>query len=415
MDITPIQTHARRYVGVYIGIGLFIFSFGLGIFVGQAWYIRKQARTDTGQVDITKVISINRTLNKSDAVDFNQFWQVWDRVKEKYAKQPVKDTDLFYGALQGLVFGLNDPYSVYFPPKPAEEFAKSLSGEFSGIGAEIGVKQGQLVVISPLPETPAFRAGLRPGDRIIAIDKRSTVGMDVNTAVEHIRGPAGTTTTLTIGREGLVKPKDYTITREKIYVPAIIFAAKPGNIVHIRAMQFNENTLPQFNKFVDQIHRGGGVKGIILDLRNNPGGYLESAVQMASHWIGSGTIVIEKYSDGKENVHGSEGPHSLVGFKTVVLVNSGSASASEIVAGALQDYKAATIIGEKTFGKGSVQDFEVFPDGSALKLTVAEWHTPNGTNINETGITPDIEVKENFEEQAVGEDKMVEKAMEILR
>ncbi len=411
---SPIKSRATKYMGLYLGIILFVISFGAGILVGQSIYLRSKITNEQGQVEISKVVNLNRSLNRSDSVDFNQFWQVWDKVKEKYVKQPVKDTDIFYGAIQGLVYGLGDPYSVYFPPKPAAEFTKSLSGEFGGIGAEIGIKNNQLVIIAPLPDTPAEKAGLRPGDKILAINRKNTTGMDVNTAVENIRGPAGSTTTLTIARDGIAKAKDVVIIRATINAPSVLFAVKPGNVAYLRIMQFNESTIPNFAKYVKQI-KNNKMNRLILDLRNNPGGYLDSAVTMASEWINEGKVVSEKFSGGQENIHETSGAHLLSGVKTVVLVNGGSASASEIVAGALQDYKAATIIGEKTFGKGSVQDFETLPDGSALKITVAEWFTPKENNINEKGITPDIVIKEDFEKEKVGEDIMIQKALELLK
>ena len=412
-QISPTHTQARRYMSVYFTIILVILAFGGGTLFGQTLFLRKQITTEEGKVDIAKVVNINRALNRSDSVEFSQFWDVWDKVKRNYVNKPVKEADLFYGALQGMVASLGDPYSVYLPPQAAGEFTKSLSGEFSGIGAEIGVKDEQLVVIAPLPNTPAQRAGLRPGDKILAIDKMDTRGIDVMSAVEKIRGPEGTTTTLTIARNGL-KPNDVTITRAKINVPAVTFEMKPGQIAYVRVMQFNEATTPQLDKYITELKRKQA-KGIILDLRSNPGGYLDVAVDMGSEWVKEGKIVSEKFSDGRENVHETTGRHRLAGIPTVVLVNGGSASASEIVAGALQDHKAATVVGEKTFGKGSVQDFETLPDGSALKLTVAEWFTPNGNNINKTGVTPDVEVKEDFEKEKIGEDVMIEKALEILK
>jgi len=419
---SPIKQRAHKYVGVYLAVILFIVSFGLGVVAGQAWYVRKQVTNDNGNIEITKLLNLNRSLNHSQSVDFNQFWEVWDKLKEKYVNAGgVKDTDLFYGAIQGLVFGLGDPYSEYFPPKAASEFAKSLSGEFEGIGAEIGVKNGQLVIVAPLPDSPAQKAGLRAGDRILAIDKVDASGMDSTAAVMKIRGKAGTTVTLTITRDGAAKAQDIVITRAQINVPSVLFSWKAlpageagGKIAYLRIMQFNENTDGDFDHYIRQL-KNEGAKGIILDLRNNPGGYLDAAVYMASEWIKDGNIVSERFSSSTINTHETEGQHRLAGIKTVVLVNGGSASASEIVAGALQDTKTATIIGEKTFGKGSVQDFETFPDGSALKLTVAEWLTPNGKNINEAGITPSIEVKEDFEKEAVGQDVMISKALELLK
>lgn len=403
-----------RFINVCLGTVSTFLVFGLGVLAGQAMFVKRAITNENGNVSIDKVVNLNRSLNHSDSVDFNQFWEVWDQVKKKYVKQPVKDSDLFYGAIQGMVAGLGDPYSVYFTPEAAAEFNKSLTGEFSGIGAEIGIKNNQLVIISPLPDTPAEKAGLKPGDKILMIDQRSTFGMDVNTAVENIRGPATSTVKLNILRTGWDKSKDFVIHRAKINVPSVMFSMKPGNVAYLRIMQFNDNTIPQLNKYISDI-QNKKASGIILDLRGNPGGYLDAAVEMASEWVKDGKIVSERFSGGDENIHYSDGLHRLAGIKTVVLVNKGSASASEIVAGALQDNRAGTVVGEQTFGKGSVQDYQILPDGSALKVTVAEWYTPNGNNINEKGITPDVEVKEDVEKEAVGEDVMIDKALELLK
>lgn len=416
---SPSVERARRYIGWYLGILLFVISFGGGVLVGRTWNQKHSAKAlsnEVAQSDVTQVFNIDRSTIRTNAVDFNQFWQIWDEIKQKYVKQQtVNDSDLFYGAIQGMVAGLGDPYSIYFPPQPAKEFAKSLEGELNGIGAEIGVKNNQIVIIAPLPDTPAAKAGLRPGDKILAIDKKITLGMDVNTAVTKIRGQAGTTTTLTIGREGVAKPTDITIMRAKINVPSVVFSMKPGNIAYFRIMQFNDETDSLFSRYIDEA-LAKNAKGVILDLRNNPGGYLDSAVYMASEWAANGSkIVSERFSDGHENIHQSGGTHRLQKMKTMVLVNGGSASASEIVAGALQDYGLATIIGEKTFGKGSVQNLEPLPDGSALKLTVAEWYTPNGNNINQKGVAPDVAVKEDFEKEKIGQDVMVSKALQLFK
>src|SRR3989344_340859 len=412
MDITPVKQRAHRYIGVYLTVIVFILAFGLGLFVGQGWAIKQRLSNDEGNIEISKVLNLNRQLNKTDSVEFEQFWDVWDRVKEKYVKQPVKDVDLFYGAIQGLVLSLGDPYSVYLPPQEAADFAESLSGEFTGIGAEIGMKKGQITVISPLDNTPAQRAGLRPGDAIISINEEDTVGMNVNTAVEKIRGPAGTEVKLVIFREGLQEPKEIVIKREKINVPSVRLTMKENSVAYIRVMQFNSDTTSQLDRAIKDLKKKNAV-GIILDLRSNPGGYLDAAIDMGSEWVKDGIIVSERSTGGEQRDHRSRGNHRLAGIPTVVLVNGGSASASEIVAGALKDHKLATIIGEQTYGKGSVQDFELFPDGSALKITIAEWLTPNGQNINDQGVAPDIEVKEDYDNEVVGEDVMIQKALDL--
>lgn len=411
-EISPVKLRAKKYAGIYLSIILFIISFGGGVLVGKTWYVKKQITGEDGNVQLDKVLNLNRSINRS-SLDFSQFWDVWDKVQSKYVKKPSKDTEMFYGAIEGMVASLGDPYSLYFPPKQAEEFAKDLSGELEGIGAEIGIKNNQLVVVSPLPDSPAEKAGLKPGDKIVEIDKQSTFGMDVNTAVNKIRGKANTKVVLAVTRDGLTKTSEVIITRSKINVPSVLFSVKPNNVAYIRVMQFNADTTGQLNKYIKQI-KSKGSKAIILDLRNNPGGYLDAAIDMASDWVTSGVVVSEKGRNGQSDEHQTQGSHPLAGIKTIVLVNKGSASASEIVAGALQDTKNATLLGEQTFGKGSVQDFETFPDGSALKLTVAEWFTPNGKNINKEGIKPDIELKEDWDKEKIGEDIVLSKALELI-
>ncbi|MDD2757749.1 MAG: S41 family peptidase [Patescibacteria group bacterium] len=411
---SPVRKRFGKYVGIYLAVILFVVSFGLGILVGQLIVVKRQITNEQGEIEVNKVINFNRATNRSDSIEFNQFWEVWDKIKEKYvSSKDVKDADMFYGAVQGLVYSLGDPYSMYLVPKAAEEFTKDLSGELEGIGAEIGIKNNQLLVISPLADSPAEKAGLRPGDKILNIDKENTFGMDVNTAVGKIRGEAGTEVVLTISRDGAAKAFDVKIIRAKIIVPSVTFSWKGDKIAYIRILQFNEDTQGVFDRYVKKSIKEGA-KGVVLDLRNNPGGFLDTAVSMASEWVSDGTIVSERAGDGTIRDHATIGEHRLDGVKTIVLVNGGSASASEIVAGALQDHKKATIIGEKTYGKGSVQDFETFSDGSALKLTVAEWLTPNGKNINKDGITPDVEFKEDWETEKVGEDKMLDRALTLI-
>lgn len=413
-NINPIKVRARKYAGIYFGVIVAVVLFGSGILAGQFIAFKRPITNAAENTDwSTNIINFSTDKNLTKDVEFNKFWEVWQKVKTKYAKQPVKDSDLFYGALQGLAAGVGDPYTVYFPPKAAEEFNKSLDGEFSGIGAEIGVKNNELVVIAPLPGTPADKAGLLPGDKIYAIDKIVSIGMDANTAVQKIRGVAGTPVVLTVMRNSFTKTKDFTIIRQKINIPSVTYSVKNKNVAYIRIMQFNQNTVPDFDKYVKQM-QNSKISKLIVDLRNNPGGYLESAVSLGSEWVTEGKIVSEKYSNGDINDHFTSGDHPLQNIKTIVLVNGGSASASEILAGALQDHKKATVIGEKTFGKGSVQDYENLSDGSSLKITVALWYTPNDKNINEQGIQPDIEVKQDWTKEKVGEDVMIKKALDLL-
>ncbi len=360
-----------------------------------------------------------RVLNQGDVpaflsedIDFREFWVVWNLVKETYFRQPVSDKALYYGALKGMVSSAGDPYTVYFDPSEAQAFTESLEGTFDGIGAEIGIKDGQLQIVAPLPDSPAERAGLKPGDALYLIDGVDTAGMAVEEAVLRIRGERGTSVTLTIGRDGLADLMEVSIVREKIVVDPVKWEMDAQGVMTIAVRTFNDDTNRLFNAAVNEALTGGA-KGIILDLRSNPGGLLNSAVEVASAWVGYQTVVIEKTRDESRPFAGILAPR-LSGIPTVVLVNGGSASASEIVAGALQDYGLAQVVGEQTFGKGSVQDYRDLPDGSAVKITIAEWLTPDGRSINETGITPDTAVELTLEDFNAQRDPQKEKAVEIL-
>ncbi len=393
-----------------------IFFFALGLMLGTMWQIKKLVSNDGGSVDIVRVLNLY-SKTRSPEVKFDQFWDVWNKIKSRYVNQPVDDVQLFYGAMQGLVGGLNDPYSLYFPPKKADEFAKDLSGEFEGIGAEIGKKDDILTVIAPLPQSPAEKAGLKPGDKVFKIDDLETYNLAVDEAVQKIRGPKGTPVKLLISHDGLEKVEEVTVIRDVINVPTIVWEKKDNQIAYLRVSYFNGDTWSQFNKAAKEILEWVP-KGIVLDMRSNPGGYLDTSVAVASEWIKDGIVVKEKFNNDKENVYKTSGKHRMADIKTVVLVDGGTASGAEIVAGALQDYGIAKIVGQKTFGKGSVQDFEVLPDGSAIKLTIAKWYTPKDRQIDKDGIAPDVEVKEMFTKGAEGTkavDNGLEKAIELLK
>lgn len=376
-------------------LALFL-AFAAGIVIGRAWQVRSAIVTDTGAVDIVRVMDLYGAT-RTDAVAFEQFWTIWDKIKEKYVDQPVDEVELFYGALQGVVKGLEDPYSLYFPPKKAKEFAKDLSGAFEGIGAEIGIRDGQLVIIAPLPSSPAEQAGIKPGDKIFRIDDEDTIGMTIAEAVLKIRGERGSIVTLTVTQNGFDSLREVSVVRDTITVPTVDWEMKEDAIAYVRISYFNQDTWQEFDKAIRELLRQSA-DGVVLDLRSNPGGFLETSIAVASEWVPYGPIVREKGRDDNETVHSTVGSHRLTDMPTVVLVDGASASASEIVAGALQDYDAATVVGQKTFGKGSVQDFEVFPDGSALKLTIARWFTPKEQQIDQEGIAPDIVIEEMFVE-----------------
>ena len=383
---------------------IFLIAFITGAIIGQNFFP-------------SKVISpLNfPPLSEDQEVDFNSdlFWRVWSVIKQRYIDQPVSDEDLFYGSLRGLTSGVKDPYSVFLEPELAKKFLEDMSGSFEGVGMEIGIKDGRLTIIAPLPDTPAFRAGLRSGDKIFAVDDEDTSGMSLDEAVHLIRGPKGTSVVLTIWHQGETRTKEVEVIRDVIDIETVFWELKGNKIAYLKISHFSEDTWIDFKNAAQKILIADP-NGLILDLRNNPGGYLDTSVNMAGYWVGRETVVVSKDAKGKEKEYESRGREDFVHLPTIVLVNQGSASASEILAGALQDYGLATVLGEQTFGKGSVQELESFSDGSALKLTVAYWYTPLGRSINEQGIIPDMEVELTEEDYLANRDPQLDKALLIL-
>lgn len=400
-----ISSAKKKNYSIFIFLSAFFLlaSFMGGVVVGSTSTVKNELFSDGGEVNISKVINLY-SKTRSEEVNFEQYWDIWNKVKENYVDQPVSDVDLFYGSISGLVASLGDPHSVYFPPKEAKEFSNDLAGEFEGIGAEIGIRDSQLTIISPLPGSPAEIAGLKPGDKVLAIDGEDTAGIKLDFAVSKIRGPRNSEVVLTITHNGYSTAEDISIKRDKINIPTIDSKIiEDTDIAYLRISYFNQDTWFDFDKAVRELIKESP-KGLILDLRRNPGGFLETAIDVASEWVKQGVIVTEK--NGKDVVieHKSRGAHRFVGLPTVVLVDEGTASGSEIVAGALQDYDIAKVVGAQTFGKGSVQDFEVLPDGSGLKLTIAKWFTPKDRAIDGEGIEPDI-ILEEMLEPIYGEEK----------
>ncbi len=387
---------------------LVVVTFSVGYFFGQARGVASVVPQGEGSVlgqgEVPDYLSQD--------IDFQKFWDVWSFVKGEFYRQPVSDVDLYYGSLKGLVSGLDDPYSVYFDPEEAQEFAADLEGSFEGIGAEIGIKDDRLQIVAPLEGLPADQAGLLPGDWIVLIDGEKTTGMSVEEAVMLIRGEKGTQVVLTIAREGVDGLTPYAITRDKIVIDSVKWSIDDQNVMTISISTFNHDTSSLFSQAIQEA-LASGVEGIILDLRSNPGGLLTTAIDIASAWVGYEEVVIERSQSEVQAFAGVSAPR-LQGIPTVVLVNGGSASASEIVSGALQDYGYATIVGTQTFGKGSVQDYRELEDGSAVKITTAAWYTPNGRSINEEGIDPDVAVEYTVEQYQAGIDPQDAVAREIL-
>jgi len=384
---TPLSRH-RHLVSSGILVVITLLAFVVGVLYG-----RNQGAASLGASAFSSssvnIIGIGADASqKIKDVNFNLYWDVWNKLQEKFIGKPIKDENLFYGSLEGLVAATGDPYTVFLKPQKAERFNQDLSGSFFGIGAELGMKKDFITIVAPLPDSPAERAGLKSGDKILAVDGKETYGWSLDEAVNKIRGPKGTEVKLLILSNNSSTPKEVKIIRDVIKVKSVIWEMKEGGVAYIKISSFNEDTSSAFDKSVREV-LVKNPSSLILDLRNNPGGFLDVAVRVASEWIPEGAIVEEKFSDGHSEKYVSSGKHRLKDLKTWVLVNGGSASASEIVAGALQDYGKAVLVGEKTFGKGSVQDYEQLSDGSALKITVAEWLTPKGRHINNNGIEPD--------------------------
>ncbi len=370
----------------------------------------------TNRPVVEKITSLfNKEPVASVQVDFSPFWTAWNDIESKYVGRNNLDRQkMVWGAIDGMVKSLDDPYTVFFPPKEAELFESSVKGQFSGVGFEIGIRDKVLTVITPLKDTPAYRAGIKAGDKILKINGTSTAEMAVDEAIFMIRGEKGTPVTLTIAREGEKTPRDFEIIRDTINIPIVDTEKKPGGIFIIRLYNFSENSPEAFRNALREMMESGNSK-LILDLRGNAGGYLEASVDIASWFLPSGKVVaIEDFGNSDKTDYRSRGYDIFKNLPFVVLVNQGSASAAEILAGALQDYKLATLVGEKTFGKGSVQELLPVTDNTSVKVTIARWLTPNGRSISEKGLTPDVEVKITDKDIESGKDPQMDKAIEIL-
>ncbi len=350
----------------------------------------------------------------SKDADFETFWDVWRLVKSVYVDQPVSEKELYYGAIAGMVAGLNDPYSTYFTPEDAQAFHEQLSGSFFGIGAQLDTKEGKIVVVAPLPGTPAERAGVVAGDRILAIDDVTTEGMSIDEAVSRIRGEKGTSVALTLYRDGEDAPREVSILRDEITVDSVTYTLRDDGIAVIEISMFNEDTQELFAAAAKRVIDDRAT-GIILDLRNNPGGLLDAAIDLAGYWIPAGLAAVIESVGGEQTTYVTNGSALLANIETVVLVNGGSASASEILAGALQDTNEAVVVGQTTFGKGSVQEYHDLPDGGAIKITVAKWLTPTGRSIDQHGIVPDQEVLFTQEDVDAKRDPQLNAALHILQ
>lgn len=350
-------------------------------------------------------------------INFSLFWEAYGKLQEKFVNPEKIDVqEIIYGAISGMVKSLEDPYTVFFPPEETKRFIEDTKGSFEGVGMEIDIRNGQLQVVAPLEGTPAQKAGLRAGDKILAINATSTAELTIEEAVNMIRGPRGTGVVLTIFREGWQDSKEITIVREVINVPSLKWEMKDSNIAYLRLYQFSGDAAYDFNRAAIEI-LNSNAQGFILDLRDNPGGYLEVAQDIAGWFLERGqTVTIEDFGGKRENIeYKARGNGNLSRYSAVVLINRGSASGSEILAGALRDNLGIKLIGEKSFGKGSVQELEKLTDGSSLKITVAKWLTPKGELITGKGLEPDIGVEMTEQDFQGDKDPQLDKAIEIIK
>lgn len=403
---------------LYLSIGIFLFGSGYKF---AEWKIKNNAR---GQSNVTVFNATNQQATDSEgkAIDFSLFWDTWEKVTEKYIDDAKVDPQkMYFGAIKGMVASIDDPYTFFLTPEENKQSKDDLGGKFQGIGAQLGLRDGRIVVVSPLKDSPAEAAGLRTNDVIIAVDGESAEKWTLLQAVSKIRGEEGTEVTLSVIRGS--EEKDITITRKEIKVPSIELSYKKSgsqNVAHLQLNQFGDTTNSEWDKAASEIaqkYRNGEISGMILDVRGNPGGYLDGAVYIASEFLERGKKIVTQETTGADDrVYTVRRNGVLLEIPLTILINGGSASASEILSGALRDHDRATLIGEKSFGKGSVQEALDLSGGAGLHVTIAKWILPNGEWINGKGITPEIEVTNEVEEGNTITDEtdaQLQKALEI--
>ena len=410
----------------------------LGAFGGYYFGVRGyevDVKTETRNIEILNKQSLSPT-----SVDFTRFWEVWDMLNEAHIARPFKPQDLLDGAIEGMVKAIDDPYTSYLPVVENKEARDSLDGKYEGIGAQLGFDdENHLIVVAPLDGSPAYYAGVRAGDRIVEIEGKDTTGISVEEAVNQIRGDAGTVSTLTMFRDGAEDVFEVKIVRDTIKLDSVTWEDKGDGIAYIRLSRFGGTTDEEWSKVAGEVKSEmPKLNGVILDVRNNPGGYLESSIFIASEFISKGTIVKERFTDGTVNDFNVDhkGVFTNSDIRIAVLINQGSASASEIVAGALKELRGAVLVGQRSFGKGTVQKSEEFSDGAAFHVTIAKWLTPEGNWIdshssefsdsaynklddegNEIigGLMPDYEVEFTDEDVVNENDVQLNKAIEVLK
>ncbi|MDD4931535.1 MAG: S41 family peptidase [Candidatus Colwellbacteria bacterium] len=396
---------------ILLGILAVLTAFGATFAAFYGGYIA--GLKETNNISITGVADI--TPGSEVKADFGVFWQAWSILKSEYLhSKDVTEVDMLHAAIKGLAENLGDPYTMFFTVDDAEKFNEDVNGEFGGIGAELESKSGQITVVTPMKGLPADKAGVKPKDIILKVDGIDMIDKDLSEAVKAVRGPVGSHVKLLTYRSGDIGPKEVDIVREKVSLPPITWNMEKNNLAYVKINNFGDRVPSAFYQaLLEMVVKNP--QGMIIDLRGNPGGYVEMATELGGWFMDIGDVVVrEKYASGEEKEYKAYGTGALKNMPVVILVDGGTASASEILAGALRDHNGSKLIGEKTFGKGTVQIMEQLKDGSMLKITVANWLTPKGTLIDKQGLSPDIEVKYTEEDALAGRDPQLDKAIEVL-
>ena len=345
---------------------------------------------------------------------FKPFWEAWNIVHDDYVDQPVDDVALMQGAIRGMMDALGDKHSSYMDPQTYQDANNGLAGEYEGIGAWVDTTSDYLTIISPIPGSPAEKAGLQSGDKIIAIDGKDMTGIDAELARQKVLGPAGSTVVLTVARAGASDPLEFSITRDKIVVKSAAGKMLDNGIGYIQITTFGDKTIPELRAALKEL-MAQNPKGLVIDLRNNGGGYLQTAVEVASEFIPKGVVLYEQYGDGTRNTYDVIPGGQATEIPLVVLINEGTASASEIVSGAIQDYGRGKLVGVTSYGKGSVQNWVPLSDNQgAVRVTIAKWLTPNERSISNLGLTPDATVEITDADRKAGLDPQLDKAVQVL-